>query len=78
MSIPHEAVYLLNGCGGAETECDSLDVRSRLFGRAAVSPSDLLGLVNQNGIQKRAMNLDFSIVTDEAELAELIHEKANP
>lgn len=28
MSIPHEAVYLLNGCGGAETECDSLDVRT--------------------------------------------------
>ena len=37
-----------------------------------------LGLVVQNRVQKRAMNLDLSIVADEAELAELIHEEANP
>jgi hypothetical protein len=34
-----------------------------------------LGLVAQNRVQKRAMNFDLSIVADEAELAELIHEK---
>jgi hypothetical protein len=37
-----------------------------------------LGLVAQNRVQKRAMNLDLSIVADEAKLTELIHEKANP
>jgi hypothetical protein len=37
-----------------------------------------LGLVAQNRVQKRAMNFDLSIVADEAELAELIHEKPDP
>jgi hypothetical protein len=46
-------------------------------GRQSVLPV-YLGLVAQNRVQKRAMNLDLSIVADEAKLAELIHEKANP
>src|ERR1700757_5454299 len=35
-------------------------------------------LLNQNGVQERAMDLDFSIVADEPKPAEFIHEEANP
>ena len=48
------------------------------FGRAGSVLPVYLGFVAQNRVQKRAMNLDLSIVADEAELAELVHEEANP
>src|SRR5450830_1222616 len=37
-----------------------------------------LGLITQNGVEKRDVDLDRSVVTDEAELTELIHEKTHP
>ena len=36
-----------------------------------------LGLLMQNGIQQRIMNLDLSIVADESKLAEFVHEGAD-
>ena len=36
-----------------------------------------LGLVVQDGIQQRVVNFDFSVVADEAKLAELVHEEAH-
>jgi hypothetical protein len=35
-----------------------------------------LGLVVQNRIQQRIVNFNFSVVTDQAKLAEFVHEKA--
>jgi hypothetical protein len=36
-----------------------------------------LGLVIQHRVQKRAVDFDFSVVADEAELAEFVHEEAD-
>jgi hypothetical protein len=69
------------GCRGPERSGATTLVKQRRMSPVLDPPQSVLvyfGLVTQDGVQKRAMNLDFSIVTDEAELAELIHKKANP
>src|SRR5712672_3913793 len=47
-----------------------------LSGSARISRFDL-GLVEQNNVQQGIMNLDFSVVFDEAQFAEFVHEKAH-
>src|ERR1700681_3499484 len=36
-----------------------------------------LGLVMQNGVQQRLVNIGFSVVIDEAQSAKLVHEETN-
>ena len=36
-----------------------------------------LGFVVQNGVQQRAIDLDLSVVVDQAELAKLVHKETD-
>jgi hypothetical protein len=37
-----------------------------------------LRFVTQHGVQKRTMNLDFSVVIDKAPFSKFVHEEADP
>src|SRR5438067_2402065 len=56
----------------------SKNTRQNLFCTNFFIPRFDLGLVVQNHVQQGIMDFQFSVVFDEAQFAELVHEKAHP
>src|SRR6266480_1164940 len=58
--------------------CSRLSTWQNLFCTNFFIPRFDLGLVVQNHVQQGIMDFQFSVVFDEAQFAELVHEKAHP
>src|SRR5436190_14548881 len=58
--------------------CAQLLVWQNLFRTDCFIPRFDLGLVVQNHVQQGIMDFQFSVVFDEAQFAEFVHEKAHP
>src|SRR5256885_13689594 len=58
--------------------CSRLSTWQNLFCTNCFIPRFDLGLVVQNHVQQGIMDFQCSVVLDEAQFAELVHEKAHP